>query len=486
MPLFLDVLFGVQARVIRAGATSLRAGFAITNMMIDSIESSLQTEYGNPLTVPGRSAIATLRRFRNKDSDKMVQLYKRSGVEMSNELGLDQKSLKRAADRVIGDPVLRGEFNILEHPIQLLSIIARAARKGARGGIEGYKKIISIPESGPRLAEFEKTYKYLEAHYGKEGAFIGASNAAADVSINFRRAGVYGQWANKIIPFFNVAIQGPAKFARFAKDHPVKAGLRGVAMLTLPTFILWWMHKDDEWYRESPDWLKYNFWQFPFGGTDDKPEMIVRIKRPFTWSMVFASGPEMMWNYMYDGNETEFKKSMEHLVSEQFPSVMPATIKTPVELWANYDFWRDRQIVPYWEAKTKDPEDQYSKYSTETSKFLGKQFGLSPRKIEHAAYSSTGGLAMDAIRATEGTVNIARGKKKSEDYFKQQADYPVVGRLFVRQRSEDDRIKGINYERKELVAQIKRLGKKGSSEKKRAEQLRKDWNTKYPDFKIRK
>ena len=475
LPPIIDFIFGKPARAVRAGATGYRAGFAlITNPMHDIFGMALQTEYARAATTPYISMRAIIKRIKGRKNDKIVKLFKRSGVEFGNFVGIDRKNLQSAVDSVLGSPARMKEFNIVEHPIQALSIILRSIHFYGRKFIEGYKQTISVTESGPRLAEFEAAYKTLEKKWGEKsiGAFIGASNAAADVTINFRRAGVWGQTLNQMIPFFNSVVQSPFKFGRYVRAHPVKAALKGMVGLTLPTLTLWWLHKDDEWYKEMPAWLKYGFFHFPLGGTGDKPAVIIRIPRPFVWSTVFSATPEMIWNFLYDKDAGELKKTMKHLTFETAPPMLPQSIKVPVELWANYDFFRDRNIDPYWDIEQKNPEDRYSPYTSETAKFIGKQFSLSPRKIEHAIGSSTGGLGMDLIRAGEGSV----GK------IKQPADIPVAGRLFVRKKTEEQRRKKIKYERDKKVAQIKKLVNK--DRRGQAKSVMDSWNRRFPNNAI--
>jgi hypothetical protein len=144
-------------------------------------------------------------------------------------------------------------------------------------------------------------------------------------------------------------------------------------------------------------------------------------------------------------------------------------------MWANYDFFRERAIDPYYEVKYKEPEDRFSPYTTETAKFVGRQFGLSPRKIEHLVSSATGNLGMDLIRGTE---DIYTGGKEIE----QPVDIPIAGRLFQRIQNQKERKERLTYMRTETIGRIKSLLK--SSKKEDAKELFKQWNNKYPDFKI--
>ena len=96
----------------------------------------------------------------------------------------------------------------------------------------------------------------------QEDAAIESSNAANEVTVNFKRAGTYSAVLNQIIPFFNPAIQGISRMGRTIYDHPLRSGLRATGILTAPTLALWYINKDEEWYKELPSWQKFGFWNF--------------------------------------------------------------------------------------------------------------------------------------------------------------------------------------------------------------------------------
>ena len=453
LPPAVDFLFGRPARAIRLGATGLNAGFGlITNPLRDAFTFGLQTEFtrGTPELI-GRSLVKKM----FKPSNEMNTLFKRSGADMSQFLGMDRKQLKKAMSEATATTATRKTWNIVSHPI------------------EAMKDVFSITEASPRLAEFEAAYKAGEKLYGKGSAQaqVMANLASSDVTVNFRRAGAYGKYINQIVPFWNAQVQGVLKFGRFAKAHPSKAAIKAVAGLTVPTIGIWMLNKDEEWYRNSPPWLRYGFWNIPVGENKDGSPAIVRIPRPFEWGVVFAGTPEMVLDYWHSKDPAVAKDGLSYMAEQTIPigaGHIPATAKIIIEQWANYDFFRERDIVPFYEAKYKEPEDQFSKYTTETSKFIGRQFGLSPRKIDHLISSSTGGLGRDITKATEKMLGF--GKAESDH----PANMPVIGRLFARTQTPEQIEKQLYYVRNDRLQQIKnkiKAGKKGEAKKMIAE-----WN----------
>lgn len=458
--------FSAPARAVRLGATGLQPGFGlITNMLRDTFTFGLQTEFaqGTPLEV----AKGLVQRI--QPGNEMYKLWKMTGADMSQFLALDKFNLKKARREVINDTAKKKALHVVDHPIEALSMI-----------IEGAKDLFSVTEAAPRLAEFSAALKHGEKTFGKGTAdtWLLAGYASSDVTINFRRLGEYGYLINQMIPFWNANVQGLAKFTRFAKAHPTKAAIKAVVGLTIPTAILWAMHHDEEWYRELPDWQRYAYWNFPVGrNKDGRPKEIVRIPRPFEWGWTFASAPEMALEY-FNYKDPQLVRNFISELAEQtapFPPFMnPTAIEIPLELYSNYDFFRDRSIEPFFEVKYKDPADRYSGYTTGTAKAIGRTFGLSPRKIEHLIEKSSGGLGMDILRAVE---NIGRPSN-----IESGADIPIAGRLFSHQQSPESRKRRMKQMRQDERSKIKKLRMKGDHAA--SEKRRKIWNKRYPDYKI--
>jgi len=394
-------IFAVPARGVRLGATGVRAGFAmITNPIHDAWSYALQAEYGTGMPTE------ILRGLWRKVSpnQKINLLYKRSGAEMSHFIGIDQRSIRRAQAEVLANTKLRKSLNVAAHPI------------------EATKALFSLTESGPRMAEFESAYKKLMKKWGSEtAALVGAKNAASEATVDFKRAGRLGEIINQFIPFWNANIQGVSRFVRFAKDHPTKALIKGITYVGIPTLGLWNLNKDKQWYKDMPPWLKYGFWNIEIGNE------IVRIPRPFEWSMPFATIPEAVIDGMYRENPGEVLKALKQQGLNMAPDFMPAAVEPLVEVNANYDFFRDRPIVnPY---SKKPAEEQYKKWNTWTSRKIGRVVGYSPAKIDQLIGGYSAGLGIDLIKAAEGVYEPRT--------IKQPAEYPVVGRLFHRKRKPE-------------------------------------------------
>lgn len=461
LPAAVDFVLGKPARAIRLGATGLNAGFGlITNPLRDAFAFGLQTEFTTGLPhLIGKGLIARL-----SPNNEMNLLFKRSGGDFSQFLGMDRRSFKQTIDQVMASTVRQRALNVVKHPIEVT------------------KDLFSITEAAPRLAEFAGAQRNAALRFGPNSpqAQILGNLASSEVTVNFRRAGSLGKYINQMVPFWNAQIQGVSRFARFARDNPTKAAIKGIAGITIPTIGIWLLNKDREWYRESPAWMRYGFWNFEVGTEANGAPRILRIPRPFEWGIVYGAAPEMALDYMYSKDPAVVEQGLDYMIQQTLPfgitDLAPATMRTGFELSANYDYFRERPIDPFFEVKYKAPEDRFSPFTTETSKFLGRQFGMSPRKIDFLLSSATGGLARDLARFAEKTIGI------SPPATDLAANIPVVGRLFQRTQSPEQRSKQLGFRRDNVITRVRSLNRAGQTELATDELNR--WNLRFPSLEI--
>lgn len=407
LPWFLNYTFGTASRLIRLGATGIRAGFSlISNPARDVATAGLQSEHGGGGRVD-KIAKGIYDEILNKG--KYIKEYRRSGVEMAQPLGVDRKMMNGLLQEALADNVQRKALGIVKHPVEAL------------------RKILSVTESGVRYAEFEATMKAYEPLIEKAKAdgdlvelkklqqdrAIEATNAANEVTVNFKRAGTYGAVLNQLIPFFNPAVQGLSRMGRTMYEHPLRSGMRAIAGLTAPTLALWWINKDEEWYKELPTWQKYAFWNFKIGDT------MIRIPRPFEWGYLFAGIPEGVVNSVYQSDPKYFKDAAYEAVTNIPPSMIPGLVKPAIEVYFNWDIFRERPIVSRG-LEGLMPAQQYQSYTSDVAKKVGEVLNVSPLSIDHLLSGYTGGLATDILNAFPKE-------------YKEKSDWPIIGRLFTRQ-----------------------------------------------------
>lgn len=409
IPTWLDWVLGKPTRTARLGATGIRAGFQlITNPIRDFYTNMLQTK-GNPIAAGALTIKHYGKQLALRDSE-IKNLWRATGGEITQPLGLDRKSLKTSIDEVLANTAKRKAMNIVRHPI------------------EAARQLLSFTEAAPRLAEFELALReqgWQPGQFVTDEMAINAANRAAEVTVNFRRGGTIGRQMNQAIAFFNPAVQGLSKFARAHRENPKSAVLRGLAFVTLPAVANWWMNKDDPDWQKLPSWVKYGFLNFKIGGE------WVRIPTPFEWWYAYGAVPMSLLNAAYEKNPQEVTKALGQAMQQMTPPLVPTAAMPAIEVIANKSFYTGKPIVTKREqelapsAQAKPWTSQGLQYVTETLSQGGVE--VSPAKIEHLLNGYSGGLFGDIIGTAERVTGLAPPEIRDEP-----ADLPVVGRLFVR------------------------------------------------------
>ena len=412
----LEMGLGKPAAAFRAGTTGLRASFGlITNPLRD-----FQTLYVNSRASANGAKLfwywmhsmgsamldrATAGQIHPSEwMDAFIQM----GGEMAQPLGQDIPHTRLAARKLFQGRVVK--------------------TLDPRNWFEFYRELIQFPEMAARVAEFRAVAKDIGWEPGMPMTLDQSLQlllAGKQVTTDFTAAGELARLVNRMAPFFNAAIQGPRANIRAAKANKMKFAWRG-AQLAMATIGLWWMYKDEDWYKELKAKEKFMYWHFPV----DFPEpTLVRIPRAFEVGLVFSALPEAFLDSWYQEDPEGVKEWMKVFLQTSIPSPMPVIPRIAAEQLANKVFYFDRPIVPTREDQ-KDPEEQYNEYTTKAAIRLAKIFSvgpveLSPMRIDHAITGMFGYVARDVLQLLGlGGPELSREKEA--------ADMPLFGRLFQR------------------------------------------------------
>ena len=419
MPWLLNLVLGAPTRAVRLGATGLSPAFGlIRNFSRDAATFAVQAEHAKlgPISAVG-GIIEDIRRTEG------AQKFKSMGGKMSGQLLQDRTATQHLRGEMLASSRGRWAFHTVTHPVQAL------------------RELFGVTEAGTRIGEFTAALKVGEQRYGKgtKDAAIFALNAAQDVTTNFTRHGRIGKILNQLIAFFNAAIQGPDKMVRSFRARPLATTLKALVGLTLPAIWLWWMNKDEEWYKELPPHEKHNYLHFRIPGT----EKIVRIPIPFQLGHIFQAIPVAGLDAAYQKDPQQVKDALGVALEQANPLDWPAAIGPAVQMLANKDF-AGRPIVPK-RLEGKLPEDQFKTYTPKISRVVGKTIGVSPLKLDHLANSYSGGLYSRVARTGE----LVTGGKEGPLTL---SDIPVLGTLFLRDPYAPKASIRRFYERRELLS----------------------------------
>jgi hypothetical protein len=240
------------------------------------------------------------------------------------------------------------------------------------------------------------------------------------------------QFLIQTVPFMGARLQGLHRMGRGFMENPVAFAMKGM-LISMAGLALWLQYRDDERYKDLPDWDKDIYFHFWVGDNH------YRLPKPFEVGVVFNTIPERMFEYLRSREDDAGKLLMQRfgfMLSETFAmNPIPQATAPLVESFFNYDFFRGGQIAREHEMR-RLPEDQYRVNTSPTMRELAPLLPSwlpekmrSPLFLEHLYHGYFATLGGYALRATDAVFSNALSYPAKPE--KTVRDYPVIGR-FIR------------------------------------------------------
>lgn len=398
----------IPKKTIVLGATGLKFSWTIVNAFRDAITSMVNSKYPSPMALVRHLGAYKLIA---KNSPEYQQ-WRDTGGELFNQVREDQQSLKHIQDQILANGPLSKAMLIVRHPIDFV------------------KSVFSISETATRLGEFKVVGEQLpkeRPEYTAEDLAIAKANAAAEVTLNFRKGGVVSKFLNRFIPFHNAWALGKKKFYDNFKDpkRRKKAVMAALVGITLPTLAAYLSVRKDKQYRQMPWWERVGFANVKIG------DKIVKFPLPQD-ELGFLFGSLLVG--ILDSIDQQDPSIIDSYAEQYFrqsiiPPFLPAFAGPAVEVWANKSFFRDRPLMNEY-MKTLKPEVQINEFTDPLIIEIATQMGVSPIYLNQLVYGYTGGLGTSITGMSKFVTPMTKyGFKERE---KEAADLPVIGRWFAR------------------------------------------------------
>lgn len=327
---------------------------------------------GNPIRFVGDLVQASIEVFRDGD---LFRQYKAMGGGHSSSVAANRNLLAQSKRSVLPQPLLK-------------NAVPRAW--------SAMENLMNTIESAPRLAEYKRLSKNGD---GTPADLMKALYEAQDLTTNFKRRGAITRELDKVFPYFNAAIQGMDKFVRTYKDDPVKASIKSMMALTIPTLVAYAVNHDNPDYQKVSNRIKDQFILIPKGdGT------FIRIAKPQEMGVLFSAIPERLMRQLQDEDPAAFREFSDTLRNTFLPPGIQAATKEDTniadrilgdtifgpltQIAANKNF-ADAPIVPGY-LERLSPELQSDARTSSVSKWIGEKTGQSPKQLDHLIRSYTG------------------------------------------------------------------------------------------------
>lgn len=422
---------------LRAGAT-LAPDFFVRNMLRDPVSASLFSKgFRIPFLTSMEGAFHMVKR------GPLYDKWIKSGGIQSMIVSMD----KNYFDKNIKAELTKTKVhNIIKDPKQLLKVMLDLSNPIKLPGrtLDVLRDVSSFAESITRIGEFSRSYKQAqkkgltEREALERGGFEGR-----DITIDFKKMGSTIQAVNRLAAFFNARLQGYAKMYESFKNRPVSTMTKVGAFIVTPSVLLWIKNHDNETYKQLPQWQKDLFWIVITGEGDD--EVVYRIPKPFEPGIVFGTGTERALDYIFSEDPGSIKEFISELAITNLQNLgpVPELIKPVIENWGNKNLFTGQPIIPYGQENVL-PEYQYTNYTSESAKFIGKalQYMLgdqnamtSPARIESLINNWTGTLGKYVLAAADKALIESGVMKDPVKPAPTLADIPFIKAFVVRNPS---------------------------------------------------
>ncbi|MGE3191454.1 MAG: LPD38 domain-containing protein, partial [Vicinamibacterales bacterium] len=403
-------------RLLRAGAT-LTPEFIVRNPGRDTLVAFLQSRYG---FIPGVDTVRGLLGLILNDAD--AKLYFTSGIDQAALVGQDRNRVRQERDKLTREGHAQLAKYFVRNPLELLRALSSQMENATRLG--EFK--LALEAGGVERGVLKRLFGPSDRVVTEE-ALTRATLAARDVTTDFSRGGDWSREANRYSAFFNARVQGYVRLGETVARDPIGT-LEHVAGLATLSALLWFWNNDDDEYQELPEWERRTYWHIKIPGA----AYFIRVPKPFEWGYL----PDLVegaleWSKTRDASAWRVVKPADGAMVQTLVSLMPTAILPMLEAYTNYSTFRERNIVSTWDLNLP-AEDQYSDFTSETAKGLGKLIGVSPAKLDHIIYGYTAGLGRQAVSTADdalGALGIL--PKKSEKPARLFDEIPVVGKVPV-------------------------------------------------------
>ena len=352
-------------------AVGLEPTFQLRNAARDTIHASVISHIGfKPGIDTAKGFMQVLRK------DRRFKEFLRAGGGMSALFDADRRSVHQVMEHVLGE-----------------ATPAAKVVGNARAALGMLQRFESTFEYSTRMGAFTRLRK-------QGASLMEAAYQAREISTDFGMRGEWGvvRFFVETVPFLNAGMQGLYRTYRGAGAPVSIAGRRGRAALgqggveqrqrdllsfmvkgslvAAATIALYLHNREDERFKNLPEFERDMYWHFFIG------DQHYKFPKPFEVGAIFGTIPERMAEAAIERNGKRFAERLLWTFTEMFRlDLVPQALKPPLRLYANWDEFRERPVVPR-HLEGLRPAEQYDHRTPYAYVETGRALDVSPKKIE--------------------------------------------------------------------------------------------------------
>jgi len=386
IPEVAEATIGIMGKLMKAGVTS-SPGYMVRNIIRDQMERPFKSRVAGSLV----DNFSTRQAFKLKD-EFLLAGGGQFGSHVATAKGY-KATLAKTQREIARDPNI-----IITAPGKLL---------------DGYNSLKEKGELVTRLQEYKKAKEYAKTTLGYEeaDARLYAAYQARDL-MDFAVAGEWGRVVNAVVPFTNSKIQGARRTLLAARENP-KAFAANLAIMGASGAALVGLIKatgEDrlEEYREIPAYRRDLFWCIPVPGSSKW----IYIPKGFEVAVMASAveraanralGDKRAWHGYISDPGAPIPAAGGTLQQNLIPfdvDELAGPTKAIAGALANYDFFRQKSIVPGMENdKPLDLRD--TSRASRMGQWIQKIAKVDARKADYLMGAMGGNMGRDATRISD-------------------------------------------------------------------------------------
>lgn len=363
---------------------------------------------------------------RNARIPDLNEMLKAGGGSSSGYYGVSAQQL---AERYVRDP--RGGQGIVR-PVRSAADMAGAVVDLLTAVPRGVNAAREVVGNAPKLAEYRMVKR-------AGGSVDDAMMAARNMNLDADRAGQWARVVNQMLPFFSIALQGGAKLAGELRMRPAQTSMMLAGGVLAPSLLAEaWnrsMYPDDAddipWYLRDTGITLLTPWKQADKADGTRGQRLyLWLPMPQEYSLI-----KTLHNYAVDQTLGTKGRTWDDVLTAGLRSMSPVAAITDVApplleiaygIRSNYDFFRDRPIVPD-RLDDLPAARQFRDETPALARLAGAATGKSPLHLEYAARNAAPGLANAVFPATDEAARAAGMDAPPAQAVRGPADVPILG-----------------------------------------------------------
>jgi hypothetical protein len=250
-----------------------------------------------------------------------------------------------------------------------------------RNMVKKWSEYMGWTEKHGRMAEYSAAYRYAKdlKNLDDYNAHLYAASKARGV-MDFAVAGSITRFINQMVPFTSAGVRGVARTLEAADKNPGGFLARWAVFAVIPAIMeyAWnYMSGDIEEYRQLPAYQRDMFYNYKFG-----PNIWIRIPKSFEIGILSTGVTRAIDKAL--GNDKALEGYGGSLLRGLFPfdeAALGGPFGGVLQTMANYDFFRQKHIVPTHEEK-RDLDLRNMEHASRLAKGMRHFMGVDARKID--------------------------------------------------------------------------------------------------------